>query len=673
MIYSQDVFAMPMTQKLWGGLTKSHVHNLEKFSIAIKENNYNKALEIIKESQTEFTKKDSFFNAMHNILLWKKYSKIDDKIINSQNISQNISFNDISRFVNDNRFFPNIFELRQNVEKIAMSKKTTNTFSKKYFVNFPPTNTEAKIYFLESNINQTNSKSLDQQNIQDLIIDLWTKEDLSIEQEQDFLANYGDTLVEENHIARVNNLLWNGQNTEASRIFYLLGDDYKKLFLAIIKLGENNGSFRKIFSSVPRLLRSNDLLAYNVIMWHKRNNKDLDDIVDILENIPAYVSNPKKWWSIRKLYARELLKNKDYKVAYRILSNHGLTQGSIEFADAEWMSGWVALRFLNKSEIAYNHFNNVYLNVSYPISISRAAYWLGEASLAKGDKKKAIDWYKVATKYPIYFYGQLAIHKHRVLDSIGSQNDIILPDNPAILDDDIKAVAKESSVIIAYLLSLIGDKENSTKVFEYAVANAKTDGEIAIIMRVVSEIKDKEMSVKLSKVAAKRNVFFIKDQFQIIKEIENDPNSPLIHAIVKQESGFAPTALSSVGAVGFMQLMPKTAELVCAKLGIGYDRHKLATNMTYNITLGSSYIKLLIDQFDGSELLAIAAYNAGPNNSKRWINEFYDPRDEKDINRVVDWIELITYSETRNYVQRIMENLIVYKYLMSRVNYDEIN
>ena len=121
-----------------------------------------------------------------------------------------------------------------------------------------------------------------------------------------------------------------------------------------------------------------------------------------------------------------------------------------------------------------------------------------------------------------------------------------------------------------------------------------------------------------------------------------------------------------------MQLMPGTAELVCKQMGIKYDRHKLATDVNYNVVLGSYYIKSLIDQFNGSELLAIASYNAGPGASQRWIRDFYDPRNQKDIDMVVDWIELITYAETRNYVQRIMENLIVYKYLMSRVNYDDI-
>jgi soluble lytic murein transglycosylase len=157
-----------------------------------------------------------------------------------------------------------------------------------------------------------------------------------------------------------------------------------------------------------------------------------------------------------------------------------------------------------------------------------------------------------------------------------------------------------------------------------------------------------------------------------VREVMNDEYAPLVHAIIKQESGFAPTAVSQVGALGFMQLMPDTAKLVAKEISIPYDKKKLATDISYNIRLGSHYIKKLIDRFNGSEMLAIASYNAGPNATQRWINEFYDPRKVDDLDKVVDWIELITYSETRNYVQRIMENLIVYKYLMSRSNYDSV-
>jgi soluble lytic murein transglycosylase len=267
----------------------------------------------------------------------------------------------------------------------------------------------------------------------------------------------------------------------------------------------------------------------------------------------------------------------------------------------------------------------------------------------------------------------LAIHKHRTIDKEGAKNDIILPEDPQIYLSDMKNISQSKATQVAYLLALMGDKANSAKIFEWVVNNSKTDGQVAVIIKIINELGDRPLDAKIARVAAKKNVFFIKDKFQIVQEVLKDDHAPLIHAIIKQESAFLPSAVSQVGAIGFMQLMPETAKLVAKEMNIPFDKKKLATDISYNIKLGSFYIKKLIDRFEGSEILAIASYNAGTNATQRWINEFYVPRSQNDIDKVVDWIELITYSETRNYVQRIMENLIVYKYLMAKSNYDKIN
>jgi soluble lytic murein transglycosylase len=336
------------------------------------------------------------------------------------------------------------------------------------------------------------------------------------------------------------------------------------------------------------------------------------------------------------------------------------------------MSGWIALRFLKEPKDAYNHFHNLNQNVTQPVTLARAQYWLGMASEAMKKRDWAIEWYKKAAQYPTFFYGQLAIHKHRTIDPLGAQSDIVLPGDPDITGRDIYNISQSRAAQVAYLLSLVGDKTNSSKIFEWLVGNSPTEGQVAVVMKLVNELRDRQLDAKIARAAARKNVFFIKDKFQIIKEVSYDEYAPLVHAIIKQESGFAPMALSHVGAIGFMQLMPDTAKLVAKEMGVKYDRNKLASNIEYNVQLGSFYIKKLINQFEGSEMLAIASYNAGPNATNRWIKEFYDPRKEKDMDKIIDWIELITYSETRNYVQRIMENLIVYKYLMSRSNYDNI-
>ena len=674
----------PITQKLWKKIGTSEAERLKKISIALDHNNYDEALKYAAEfkqqegedSDAQITNSDiiknksGFDEAITDIILWNKYSgTIDDK---------NISFSDISRFVSDNSFYPNISDLRRNAEKVAVANKIPYQSTEQYFKSNPAGTTESKLYILQSKINflsrfkGSESKKFEmQKEITEMISKIWVKENFSQEEEKSFLEKYQNQLSEVDHINRINRLLWDAKILDAKRIINFVDEDYKKLLSAIIELQNSPKYIDNIVLSVPRKLRNNEALSYYRVIWYKGKDK-MDDLLDLMIDLPENSPYAEKWWSLRRLYLREMIKRKKYKIAYLLSAKHALPVTASDFWEAEWMSGWIALRFLDDPKDAYKHFENLLKNVSQPVTISRANYWLGMAALAKGDKEKAIEWYKEAAKYPTFFYGQLGINKHRALDSINAQYDIVLPKDPDIMVSDMKAIAASKVAKIAYLLAITGDKKNAGKIFEYAVGKATTSGQIAIIMRIVNELDDRQMDVKISRSAARKNVFFIKDKFQIVKEVPNDEYAPLIHAIVKQESGFAPTALSKVGAVGFMQLMPATAKLVAKEIGIPYNKNSLAGDIKYNVRLGTFYIKKLIDRFEGSEMLAIASYNAGPNATQRWINEFYDPRKEKDLDKVVDWIELITYAETRNYVQRIMENLIVYKYLMSRANYDAV-
>lgn len=675
----------PITPKLWKVLSEKDHEILHKISSALDAKKYEEALRLAKQiddkkdeivitqdpqaAPAAVIEKHSFQEALVNLILWKKYS---------EGGLAHASFNDISRFVNDNPFYPNISELRRAAEKLAVEDHVPYRLSEQYFKSNPASTAESKIYLLEAKSDfllrfkgSENERLKMVNEIQMMISDIWIKENLTLAQEQEFFSKHASQLTESDHIKRVNRLLWDNKIGEAKRIFNLVNDDWKKLFSAIIEIKESPKYIDNIMLSVPRNLRLQDNLTYNRILWLKNHDR-VDDLLELLEKVEQ-TEYPEKWWNLRRLYAREMLKKKEYKLAYNLVSKHGMSAKSNDYWEAEWMSGWISLRFLDRSRDAYKHFEALRNGVSQPVSLARAEYWLGMAAKENGDKNKAIEWFKSAAKYPVFFYGQLAIHKHRMLDSVNAHDDIILPKDPDVTVGDIRKMSTSMSTKIAYLMALMGQKAEATKVFEWTVNNATSDGQIAVVMRIVNELKDRQMDARISRVAAKKNVFFIRDKFQIVKEVAQDEYAPLVHAIIKQESGFAPTALSQVGAIGFMQLMPDTAKLVCKDMGIPYNRHKLATDIRYNVKLGSHYIKQLIDRFEGSEMLAIASYNAGPNATQRWINEFYDPRKEKDIDKVVDWIELITYSETRNYVQRIMENLIVYKYLMSRSNYDSIN
>jgi soluble lytic murein transglycosylase len=668
--------ASPMSQKLWQGITPADLEILKKVSIALERKNYDEALLHAREmkslnGQKSEADRATLGEALIDVVLWNKYS---DKIQ-----PKHIAFSDISTFVIDNPFYPNIAEIKRNVELVAVANNVPYEVSQFYFNNNPANNVDAKVYMVDAKIEALSREKIDEKkkdeerrNIQSQIAKIWIKENFSSDDERKFLGKYRDLLTEPDHISRIERLLWDNKNDDALRIFNFVNEDYRNLFNAIIELQNSPKYIDRIISSVPRKLRSNEILINRQILWLKSKDK-INDLIDLLIDLPVKTKYPDKWWSLRRLYGREMIKQRKFKMAYEIFANHNLPTSSVDFWEAEWTAGWIALRFNSKPQLAQKHFDYFYKNVSQPVTLARGAYWLGMSYEAQKQNNKAIEWYKIGTKYPTFFYGQLAIHKHRTLDPVSAQDDIILPKNPDITGRDIVKIAESRAAQVAYLLAITGNKQDATKIFEWIVNNSPTEGQIAVIMKIVNEIGDRQIDAKISKVASRKNVFFIKDKFQIIKEVSLDEYAPLVHAIIKQESGFVPSALSKVGAIGFMQLMPATAKLVAKEAGIDYDKKKLATDISYNIKLGSYYIKKLINRFDGSEMLAIASYNAGPNATQRWINEFYDPRQEKDLDKVVDWIELITYSETRNYVQRIMENLIVYKYLMSRKNYDDVS
>ena len=209
-----------------------------------------------------------------------------------------------------------------------------------------------------------------------------------------------------------------------------------------------------------------------------------------------------------------------------------------------------------------------------------------------------------------------------------------------------------------------GKRTEANEIYKELISKIlKNKGEIAEVVEIASLSDDEKLIVPLSKLASYKSVFFVDYLFPILRMVKKtDKNIALIHSIIKQESGFIVHAESSVGAIGFMQIMPATAKSLCKQLKITYNQYKLKHDPQYNIKLGSFYINQLINQFNGSKILAIASYNAGPKATNKWINDFGDPRQSQNMEEVIDWMESITYKETRNYVQRILENLIVYEY-----------
>ena len=327
------------------------------------------------------------------------------------------------------------------------------------------------------------------------------------------------------------------------------------------------------------------------------------------------------------------------------------------------MSGWIALSFLDDPILAIDHFNNFYNNVGYPISLSRGAYWLGRSYEKIGDKDLSIKWFKESSKFMTTFYGQLAHLK------INPGLNFELEEQFIPTKQYKEYFYKKELVKIVNLLDEL-NKDKYTKHILRHLANDNIDsGSEVLAAELATKIGRYDFAIQLSKFASYEKRFHNDFNYPIISTPEyingrKIPEAAFILSIIRQESEFDLSANSHAGAKGLMQLMPYTAKVVSKQAKLPYSKSRLTTDPEYNINLGSYYIAGLILEYDGAYPFAIAAYNAGPKRVRYWKKINKNP--QKDQIDYVDWIELIKFKETRNYVQRVLENYNVYRYILEK-------
>jgi soluble lytic murein transglycosylase len=459
------------------------------------------------------------------------------------------------------------------------------------------------------------------------------------------------------HIDRLDNLLWKQRYQEAEYMLPLVDADHSRLAQARIALGRMSSKAPKLVAALPLALQNDSGLIYDRLKWRRQMNKDAD-AVSFLRSAPKNPAHPELWWRERNILARRTLEKRDYAGAYKIILNNGLVSGA-DYSQAEWILGWLSLRFLHQPDKAYQHFDNFYQAVTSAVSRSRAAYWLARAAEAMRQEEASKNWDKLGAQFPSTFYGQLCYEKiNGPVDAAQFMDDQVPPESFQGFDDTelVQAVR---------LLADAGVPKYADPFFIKLLNKAKDRTDFILISRLARETGRIRFSVEANKqLQQKLGDFMFTEGYPLLPSLPvDDPESALIHAIVHRESMFDARAASPAGASGLMQLMPRTAKHVSKHIGKKFTVDKLTENPLYNIELGATYLQSLLDDYDGYYPLAIAAYNAGPSNVKKWVKEFGDPRKGKvDI---IDWIELIPIYETRNYVQRVMESYYIYKLRLS--------
>tara|TARA_B100001029_G_scaffold62326_1_gene50477 strand:+ start:31 stop:2247 length:2217 start_codon:yes stop_codon:yes gene_type:complete len=479
-----------------------------------------------------------------------------------------------------------------------------------------------------------------------------------------FRKKFKKYLSNDDYISRADYLAWENKYWDLKRMLRYLPKDYQYLYTARQLLMTRGYGVDAAIKKVPKSLKNDSGLNYDRLKWRRKKGR-VDSSLEILLNIKNtkdYMVRPDKWWTERFILARSLIYKKRYETAYKLTSNHGLSEGP-ELAEAEWMSGWIALSFLNDPLLAKNHFIKFYNNVGYPISLSRGAYWLGRTYEELKNYDESKKWYFEGSKYLTTYYGQLSHMK------VKPNEKFQLTGLMEIDKNYIQEFYKKKLVATVYLLHELKKSKYTKHILRYLANEDISKGSEVLAAKLATDISRFDFAIQVSKIASYQKRFHNKYNYPIISTPSKVgkrkiPDSSLILSIIRQESEFDISANSRVGAQGLMQLMPYTAKTVSKQAKLGYSKAKLTKSPEYNINLGSFYIAGLLLEYDGSYPFAIAAYNAGPKRVKYWKKLNKNP--QKNQIDYVDWIELIKFKETRNYVQRVLENFNVYRYILSQ-------
>lgn len=557
------------------------------------------------------------------------------------------NFQQLARFIMQHPDWPNM----KGIRLIAEQKMPSNMPTKQilnWYTSYPPLTGIGFSRYIDSlNASGQENKAIK------LVRSRWINKNFDNRDFKAYQSRYAPLLRKKDHRKRLDRLLWDERTTSAKKMYRYVYKSDKNLAEARIALIKNKGRVGPLINRVAAKHKKHPGLMFDRLKWRKKRGMRTG-VLEILKNPPHRLGRPKLWWKERHIMARRLMERKQYTRAYYLVRKNGLTDDDgFAYLQAEFLAGWLALRKLKKPLIAEEHFRHITDTASSPISKARGYYWLGRAQESNNNRSHAAHSYESASMFNTTYYGQLAIAKLYNNPYVTAQPEPEIPSNIR-KQFFARRIIKATEQLARKRLY-----NHAKKYFMAAAYYATKRVEYALLMELATMIERPDWAIKTAKIATQRGMLITGAAYPVLStHIPTPPDLAFTHALIRQESLFDPKAGSHVGARGLMQLMPGTARDVARKLGIRYRKSKL-TNPRYNLRLGTYFIQKQIDNFDGSLILALAAYNAGPRRAREWISKFGDPR----LRRVdaIDWVESISIYETRNYIQRILESLQFYR------------
>lgn len=571
---------------------------------------------------------------------WLRYYKDD---------GSNISYRAMMDFISKYPDLPSMPKLRARAEKAMPSAMPDAEILTWFSKNAPETSFGMKIYA------DALMRADHQSEARTKVNEWWKNAKLTAEDQAKALSYFKDILQTSSHVDRLRILIHREQYTNARKLAYVMGAPYIALADARIALRSGKGNADSLISKVPSSLQNDEGLLFDRLVY-RRKKDNTPGAVEILARSPSSdkMYDAEDWGKERQIIARRYFEKGQYAKAYQISANHRTKEGT-GFSGNEWMAGWLALEYLNKPWDAFKHFEKMFHGVESPISKSRGAYWAGLASEKLNHPEVAKKWYESGARYPTTFYGQTSLQK--------------LGREPSLPYAKMTSSAHANGYLAnaAKWLRKNGYKEEAGMFLTRMIETSKAPADYAAVAEVATSISMKNYGIKAAQESEKKTgVSMIAYSFPKIEKYMSDApvEWALVHALIRQESRYDQEAVSSAGALGLMQLMPRTAQEVAKKAGKSHQKSWLISRPEHNIALGSRYIKQLVDRYDGNYAMALAGYNAGPGRVVGWVETYGDPRNERvDL---VNWIESIPIYETRNYVQRVLEGVYVYRRILSQ-------
>jgi peptidoglycan lytic transglycosylase len=495
----------------------------------------------------------------------------------------------------------------------------------------------------------------DRANAERLAREAWRNDPMSEDTEIAALDQFGALLTAADHKARMDYFLYGSENEIAMRAAKRLGSGYVALARARIAAVKKAANTRSLLEAVPRELHSDPGYLFSKIQLLRREEKFVDaaQLMMGAPKDPNRLLNMDEWWIERRLLARKMIDVGEHRTAYLIARDAALPARDIYKTEQEFTAGWIALRFLNDPSLAAQHFARIGVGSVNPTALARAGYWQGRAAEAAGRAQEARAAYLRAAEQSTSYYGQLARAKLGLpqLEINGA------PSGRG------RNVERLEIVRAAQLLYELDEGEVAIPILADMGENGDPDALVGL-GELASRYSDARGMLLMGKAALNRGLPFDFYAYPVsgippFKMIGPEIERSIVYAIARQESAFNPSVVSPAQAYGLMQVTPDAARYVCKRHGATYDLARLKNDSVYNAALGAAELGGLLEDYRGSYIMTFAAYNAGRGSVKKWVERYGDPRDPKVD--TVDWVELIPFSETRNYVQRIMENLQVYR------------